>query len=143
MDRNKQYYQYVFSNKFIQTMTPTEAHKYANQHKVDILRGPGYTEGKREKSFDGWGWHDSLRMNFKGPGHYRQYLRENGLVEAGIGDKPSEHKYEPPVWTEDLIRRAVNVHGIEIGSVMAEALMSGELDFPDTGYNSEIDEPTE
>lgn len=111
-------------------MTPIEAHKYKERLKVDIWQGPGYEKGRREKAFDGFGWHDSLRMSFKGPKHYRDYLKEHGLVEAGIGDRPSEHEYKPPRWDEDLIRLAIR-EGIEIGSVLAEALLSGELDFPE------------
>jgi hypothetical protein len=133
MDKNKAYYPYVFSNFEQHTMTPLEAHQYSRRKMIDILQGPGYEKGKREKSFDGFGWHDSLRMSFKGPGHYRSYLKENNLVEAGIGDRPSEYVYEPPIWDEDLIRKAINVHGVDIGGVLAEALLKGELDWPDEG----------
>jgi hypothetical protein len=35
------------------------------------------------------------------------------------------------VWTEELIRKAINEHKIEIGSILAEALLSGEVQFPE------------
>ena len=136
MERNKTHYNYVFSNGFRQVMTPIEAHKYADKLKIEILQGPGYIAGKREKSFDGWGWHDSLRMMFRGPANYRQYLRENGLVEAGVNDKPVERVIKKPLWDEELIRKCNTQYGMDIGGVLAEALLSGELDFPD-GSNSE------
>lgn len=131
MIRNKKEYIYVFSNGFSRQMTPVEAHNYAYKHKVDIKSGPNYVEGKRQKSFDGFGWHDSLQMSFRGPRHYREYLRANNIEEAGLNDCPKYTEETPPLWTEELIRKAVNVHGIEIGSVMAEALLSGELAFPE------------
>lgn len=112
-------------------MTPIEAHKYKERLKIDIWQGPGYEKGKREKSFDGFGWHDSLRMHFKGPRHYREYLKEHNMHEASIDDRPTGQDYEPPIWTEELIRKAINEYKIEIGSVLAEALLSGELDWPD------------
>lgn len=131
MDRNKSYYNYVFSNGEKHTMTPVEAHKYKERLKIDIMSGPGYIERKREKSFDGFGWHDSLRMSFKGPAHYRSYLKENGLVEAGMNDKPRESEFKKPIWDEDLIRKCNSQYGLDIGGVLAEALMKGELDYPD------------
>lgn len=131
MDRNKNYYNYIFSNNERHTMTPLEAHNYARKLMIDIWQGPGYVKAQRVKEFDGFGWHDSLRMNFRGPAHYRQYLKENNMHEVDIGDRPCEGKYEPPVWNEDLIRKAINEYKIPIGSVMAEALLSGELDFPE------------
>lgn len=132
MDRNKNYYRYIFSNSFTEVMTPTEAHKYKQKHMVDIVHGPGYLERKREKSFDGWGWHDSLLMNFRGPAHYRQYLKENGLVEAGMNDKPIEGDFKKPLWDEDLIRKAIS-YGLDIPGQLAEALLKGELDYPEDG----------
>lgn len=131
-DRNKNYYNYLFSNQERHTMTPIEAHKYAHKLKIDILEGPGFIKGKREKSFDGWGWHDSLLMSFRGPAHYRAYLREHNMVEASVNDKPMEEKYDKPIWDEDLIRKA-NSYGLDIGSVLAEALLKGELDYPEDG----------
>jgi hypothetical protein len=131
MDRNKNFYNYIFSNNERHTMTPVEAHNYANKLKIDIWQGPGYLQAKREKAFDGFGWHDSLRMNFRGPAHYRQYLKENNMHEAGVGDNIQGKDFEPPVWNEELIRKAINEYHIPIGSVMAEALLSGELDFPE------------
>ena len=111
-------------------MTPVEAHQYKERLKIDILHGPGWEKARRQKSFDGFGYHDGLRVTFRGPAHYRQYLKENNLVEAGLGDRPKEQEYTPPRWDEDLIRLAIR-EGVEIGSVLAEALMSGELDFPE------------
>jgi hypothetical protein len=124
------YYNYKFSNGEAHTMTPIEAHKYAHKHKIDIKHGPNYIEGKKEKSFDGFGWHDSLMMNFRGPAHYREYLKEHNMVEASVNDCPMESKYVKPVWDEDLIRKA-NSYGMDIGSVLAEALLNGELDYPE------------
>lgn len=131
MDRNKTNYHYEFSNGEKHIMNPLEAHKYSHRRKINILRGPGYIEGRREKSFDGWGWHDSLQRSFRGPKDYRDYLRANGLVEASVKDKPVEQQLDSPVWTEELVRKAINEFGIDIGSVMAEALISGEMDWPD------------
>lgn len=132
-ERNKSHYNYVFSNKERHVMTPVEAHRYSHKHKIDILQGPGYAEGKREKSFDGFGWHDSLRMSFRGPRHYREYLKEHNLVEAGLNDRPSEKDFSKPIWSEELIRKTVNEYSIDIGSVLAEALLAGELDYPEDG----------
>ena len=131
MDRNKtSYYNYVFSNGETHTMSPIEAHKYAYRKMIDIFQGPNYVKAKREKSFDGFGFHDSLQMTFRGPAHYRQYLKENNMHEASVNDKPMEEKYNKPIWDEDLIRKA-NSYGLDIGSVLAEALLSGELDYPE------------
>jgi hypothetical protein len=130
MDKNKALYNYVFSNGESITMSPIEAHKYAHRKMIDIFQGPGYVKAKREKAFDGFGFHDSLQMNFKGPAHYRQYLKENNMHEASVNDKPMEEKYTKPIWDEDLIRKA-NSYGLDIGSVLAEALLSGELDYPE------------
>jgi hypothetical protein len=133
-DRNKNYYKYIFSNREQHTMTPIEAHQYARRKMIDILQGPGYEKGKREKEFDGFGWHSGLLMSFKGPAHYRQYLKENNMHEASINDRPMlEENYEPPVWNEELLRKAINEHGLQIGSVLAEALLNGELDWPEEG----------
>jgi hypothetical protein len=140
-DRNKRHYHYQFSNGETHIMTPVEAHRYSIKKKIDIFHGPGYSEGKREKSFDGWGWHSGLLRSFKGPKDYRDYLKANNMVEAGLTDCPIYDEYEPPVWTEELIRRAINVHGVEIGGVMAEALLKGECDWPDgssAGDDSEL-----
>lgn len=119
-------------------MTPIEAHKYAHRKKINITYGPNYVAGKREKSFDGWGWHDGLQRAFKGPKDYRDYLRANGLVEASINDRPMEEKYNKPVWTPDLIRRMNQEYNMGIEDRLAEALLSGELDYPD-GANESYD----
>jgi hypothetical protein len=111
-------------------MTPVSAHQYSNRKKIDIIHGPGYVQGKREKSFDGFGFHSSLQRTFKGPKDYRDYLKANNLHEAGLGDRPKEEEYKAPRWDEDLIRLAIR-EGVEIGSVLAEALLNGELDFPE------------
>lgn len=111
-------------------MTPIEAHRYAHKHKIDIFHGPNYIEGKKEKSFDGFGWHSGLLRNFKGPKDYRDYLKANNMVEAGLNDCPQGNEFRPPVWTEELIRKA-NGYGMDIGSVLAEALLRGDLDYPE------------
>jgi hypothetical protein len=136
-ERNKRTYSYKFSNGEAHYMTPIEAHKYAHRKKIDITHGPNYIEGKKEKSFDGWGWHDGLLRSFKGPKDYRDYLKANGMVEAGIGDRPTEWKNNKPIWTEDLIRKA-NSYGMDIGGVLAEALLKGELDYPDGSMAEDI-----
>jgi len=134
-DRNKEFYRYQFSNGESHVMTPTEAHKYTHKHKIDIWEGPGYIERKKEKSFDGFGWHDSLLMSFRGPAHYRAYLKEHNMVEVDANDCPVEQKYNKPIWDEELIRKCINQYGIQIDSILAEALMRGELDYPDqAGY---------
>jgi len=130
MDRNKQFYNYRFSNGEAHTMTPIEAHKYAHKLKIDIFQGPNYIEGKREKSFDGFGWHSGLLRSFKGPKDYRDYLKANNMVEAGLNDRPNGEPFKKPLWDEDLIRKA-NSHGLDIGSVLAEALLAGHLDYPE------------
>lgn len=112
-------------------MTPIEAHKYAERHKVDIWEGPNYVKGRKEKSFDGFGWHDGLLRSFKGPKDYRDYLKEHDLVEAGLNDRPDHKDFEPPLWTEELIWKAINVYKLNIGTVLADALLSGELKWPD------------
>lgn len=129
-ERNKSYYNYKFSNGEAHTMTPIEAHKYAHKHKIDIWHGPNYIQGKKEKDFDGFGFHSGLLRTFKGPKDYRDYLREHNMVEASVNDCPMESKYVKPLWDEDLIRKA-NSYGMDIGSVLAEALLTGELDYPE------------
>lgn len=130
-ERNKRTYLYRFSNGESNYMTPVDAHKYAHRKMIDIIHGPNYIQGKKEKSFDGWGWHDGLLRSFKGPKDYRDYLRANNMVEASIGDKPSEWKNNKPIWTEELIRKCNREYGMEIGDNLAEALLRGELDYPD------------
>ena len=130
-DRNKRNYKYRFSNGEVITMNPIEAHKYAHKHMIDIWEGPNYIAGRKAKTFDGFGWHDGLLRSFKGPKDYRDYLKANNLVEAGLNDCPVDKDFKPPVWSEELIRKAINVHGLEIGSVMAEALLDGSLKWPD------------
>ena len=131
MDRNKQFYKYRFSNGETITMTPIEAHKYKHKLMIDILEGPNYVQGERGKKFDGFGWHDGLLRSFKGPKDYRDYLKANNMHEAGLNDCPQNREFEPPVWTEELISKAINYHKIEIGSVLAEALLKGEIDWPE------------
>lgn len=111
-------------------MTPVEAHRYAHKKKINILHGPNYRGGKQERTFKGWGWHDGLLRSFKGPHDYRTYLKANNMIEAGNEGPLIEKEYEPPVWNEEMLRKAAG-YGIEIGSVLAEALLSGELDWPE------------
>ena len=131
MADNKKYYEFIFSNGERHTMTPLEGNRYAHKHKLDIFQGPNYVEGRKEKAWDGWGWHSSLQMSFKGPKHYRDYLRANNMEEWGNEDSPQHKEFRKPVWDEALIRKAINEHGIPIGSVLAEALISGEIDYPE------------
>lgn len=131
--QKERYYSYKFSNGEQHYMTPIEAHKYAHKLKIDITHGPNYIKGEKQKSFDGFGWHDSLQMSFKGPRHYREYLKEHGMVEAGINDRPVEQVANKPIWDEGLIRKCINQYGIDIPGRLAEALLSGELDYPEDG----------
>lgn len=124
------HYKYTFNNGESHHMTPIEAHKYAHKKILKILKGPNYEAGRKRKTFDGWGWHDSLQMSFRGPKHYRAYLSAHGLEEWGDSEAPQYNEYEKPIWDDDMIRKAVG-HGIEIGSVMAKALKSGEIGFPE------------
>jgi hypothetical protein len=143
VERNKTNYHYKFSNGEEHIMNPIEAHKYSHRLKIDILKGPGYIQGKREKAFSGWGWHDSLLRSFKGPKDYRDYLKEHGLVEASIKDKPIEQNLDAPLWNEELIWKAINVHGLRIDGVMAEALLNGEVDWPDGSSAEDFKEDEE
>ena len=59
------------------------------------------------------------------------------MVEASVGDKPTEGKFDKPVWDEDLIRKANNEYGLDIEGVLAEALLAGELDYPDGSIDDE------
>jgi hypothetical protein len=133
-------YLYRFSNGDGGHMTPVEAHKYAHRHKVEIWEGPNYSEGKPRERFTGWGYHYGLRMVFRGPAHYREYLKANNLIEAGNEKAPLWEEPVKPIWTERLIRKAINEYGMDIGSVMAEALLSGELDFPEGPVSESTDE---
>lgn len=131
LNQNERYYNYTFSNGARHLMTPIEAHKYAHRLKLRFTGGPGYQQEKKEKEFDGFGWHSGLQMSFRGPAHYRSYLKEHGLVEASFNDKPMDRPFNKPIWNEELIQKCVRDYGIEIGSVMTEALLNGELDWPD------------
>jgi hypothetical protein len=123
-------YNYIFSNSETHTMTPLEAHKYAHRKNLRVVGGPGYKEGKKERSFAGWGWHDTLKMSFRGPNHYREYLKEHNMVEWGSSDCPQYKEVTPPVWNDETLRMAAQ-QGIEIGSVLADALKSGAIQWPD------------
>ena len=129
-DRNKALFDYKFNNGEKHTMTPPEAHKYAERKNLKIISGPGYVEGQRKETYRGWGYHDTLQKTFKGPRDYRDYLRANGLIECGDLSSPQFTKPKPTYWTDETIKLAIG-HGIEIGSVLAEALKKGELDFPE------------
>lgn len=111
-------------------MTPIDAVKYSEKKKIRILKGPNYNGGRQEKKFDGFGWHDTLKMSFRGPKHYREYLKQNGIEEWGNELPPKYTEIDPPMWDDKIIKKAVDA-GIQIGSVMAQALKSGELSFPE------------
>jgi hypothetical protein len=130
MIKNK-YYRYTFSNGEVHQMTAVEAYRYCFKKKIDIVDGPGYKPGRIKKTFDGYGLHSSLGVVFRGPSHYRQYLKEHNIEELAESDYPQYKEKEKPVWTEELIRKAINEYNIPIGSILAEALLSGEVDYPD------------
>jgi hypothetical protein len=141
MKPNERYYNYRFDNGETHQMTPIEAHRYVERKKIKISYGPGYEKGKREKSFDGWGWHDGLLRSFKGPKDYRDYLKANGMVEAAIGDKPTEWKSKKPLWDEDLIRKATGLGLLSAtDGKLTEALLNGELDYPDGSTEFDLEE---
>lgn len=129
-NRLKNQYDYLFENGERHKMTPTDAIKYSKRKMIKILHGPNIEKGRQQKGFDGFGWHDTLKMSFRGPRHYRDYLKANGIEEWGNEMPPKYTEANPPLWTEETIRMAVS-HGVEIGSVLAEALKSGELAFPE------------
>lgn len=132
LNQNERYYNYEFSNGERHTMTPVEAHQYSFRKKIEITNGPGYRKEEKEKSFDGWGWHSGLLMNFRGPNHYRSYLKEHGMVEAGFNDRPTEQKFRKPVWDEKLIKKAFDLGVLNsTDGRLIEALLNGELDWPD------------
>ncbi len=130
-ERNKKHYLYKFDNGEAHHMTPPEAFRYSYTKKIKIIQGPNYQNGKQIKRFDGFGYHDGLQRSFKGPKDYRDYLKANGIEEWGSENPPVYSENNPPVWTEELIRKAINEHKIEIGSILAEALLSGEVQFPE------------
>ncbi len=133
MDRSKSNYKYRFSNGESHTMTPVEAHGYAHKHKIDIWEGPAYQNGRRER-FTGWGWHAALQRSFKGPNDYKTYLRENNLTEAGNERAPLWQEPEKPIWTEELLRKAVREYGLDISDSLGDALLRGELDYPEDAH---------
>lgn len=126
----KKFYKYFFSNGEAITMTPIDALRYSQKKMIKILKGPNYSEGRQIKKFDGFGWHDTLKMSFKGPKHYREYLKANGIEEWGDSCPPVYDEKSPPLWNDEMIKKAVDA-GIEVGSVLAAALKRGELDFPE------------
>ena len=126
----KKFYKYFFSNGEIITMTPIDALRYSQKKMINILKGPNYSGGRQIKKFDGFGYHDTLKMSFKGPKHYREYLRENKIEEWGNCNPPVYTEESPPLWTEAMIKKAVEA-GINIGSVLADALIKGEVSFPE------------
>lgn len=126
----KRVYKYVFENGEVNHMTPVEAMKYSYNHKTKILHGPNIENHKPVERYIGWGWCHELGMNFKGPAEYKAYLKANKIEIWDQENPPQFTEESPPVWTEELIRKTVQEHKVEIGSVLAEALLSGELDFP-------------
>jgi hypothetical protein len=127
---NKKFYKYIFSDGTNTEMTPIDALRYSERTGAKILKGPNYHKGRQIKKFDGFGWHDTLKMSFKGPKHYREYLKANNIEEWGDSCPPIYSEKSPPIWTDEMIKRAVDA-GIEVGSVLAAALKRGELDFPE------------
>ena len=65
----------------------------------------------KDRTFDGWGWHDGLLMNFRGPNHYRAYLKGNGLIEAGNAPPPQHKEETPKFWDDQALRDAANIAG--------------------------------
>lgn len=129
----KDTFHYRFNNGETHFMTAVEAHRYATRKFLKIVSGPGFQDGRRKERFTGWGYHDSLQRTFKGPNDYRTYLRANGLVECGDLSAPQFTEPDPPVWDDEMLKKASDL-GIQIGSVLAEALKSGEVLFPEQAH---------
>ena len=127
---DKKFYKYFFSNGESITMTPIDALRYSQKKMIRILKGPNCSGGRQIKKFDGFGWHDTLKMSFRGPKHYREYLKENHIEEWGNCNPPSYSEESPPLWDDSLIKKTVDA-GINIGSVLADALKKGEVSFPE------------
>jgi DNA-directed RNA polymerase subunit RPC12/RpoP len=65
----------------------------------------------RDSTFTGWGWHDGLNMSFLGPRHYRDYLRANGLVEAGNEAAPVYQESRQEIWDDATLKEAADIAG--------------------------------
>lgn len=125
----KRYYFYKFSNGEGHHMTPEEAFRYSTRRHIKITNGPGYNPGKKRISFNGWGWHDGLQMNFKGPKHYREHLATNGLEEWGDAHAPQYREEENNIWDDESLKRAWDL-GFRFSGREAAALKSGEMPAP-------------
>ena len=126
MENKKKNYLYSFDNGESHNMTPEEAHRYSHKRKLKILKGPNYSNGRQRIAFNGFGWHDSLKMNFRGPKHYRAHLKEKGLEEWGNEQPPLNDNGRGNYWTDETIRKAVQ-NGFEIDGELAKAMLSGEV----------------
>lgn len=67
----------------------------------------------KDRTFDGWGWHDGLNMFFRGPNHYRSYLKEQGLIEVGNDPFPTQKRANniDEFFSEDLLRETAQITG--------------------------------
>jgi hypothetical protein len=82
----------------------------------------------KDKLFDGWGWHDGLSMTFKGPNHYRAYLREQGLIEVGNDPFPKQESTlaEKEFFTDDMLRATAQITG-GLDGQLVNALKDGDV----------------
>lgn len=128
MNQNKVYL-YKFENGESYQMTPIDAHKYAHKKKIKIIEGVNYSGGRQKKSFDGWGYHESLKKVFRGPKDYKAYLKKNGIEEWGNENPPKYTEESPPVWDDAMLKRCWEL-GIEVSSREADALKKGLVKFP-------------
>jgi hypothetical protein len=80
---------------------------------------------RQRKEFDGFGWHNGLNMNFKGPKHYREYLKSEGLAEYGNEKPPQQKEVETPI-VDDATLKDFAKAGLKVSGREATALKSGE-----------------
>lgn len=109
------YYKYEFSDGEFGWKTPQEAQTYSIENGVEITQD-GYnqsrgTRKKKQKAFDGFGYHDSLKMNFRGPKHYREYLKENGLHESGSSAPPQYKEEKTEFWDDETVKQTAEIAG--------------------------------
>ena len=80
---------------------------------------------RQRKTFDGFGWHDGLNMQFKGPKHYREYLKQEGLIEHGNEGPPQHKEAEAPPIDDETLKEFAKA-GLKVSGREAAALKTGE-----------------